>query len=278
MNKVITSEIAEAVLKEKAKFLCWTGDLVSGYDKEPSVFESQLMTWRGLMEPVYRKHIPILAVRGNHDSSSTDATAVWRRVFSGPYAMPDNGPDAEKDLTFFFGKGEVMVIGLDQYGSINEEVDQHWLEQTLEAHPKRFVFAFAHEPAFMDGSHADTMDRVPALRNAFWESLIKAGSRVFFCGHDHLYDRMLVHRAEGDPGPDMYQVVAGTAGAPFYKEGPYAGKHDGWNLTRVTHIDSTYGYTVVTIDGRKATITFKGRTAPGVYVPMDVFTIQAPGR
>src|SRR5262249_47193337 len=95
VNALITAEIAQAVVDEKAKFLAWTGYLVIGYQKDPAVFDSQLMTWRSIMKPLYDRHIPVLAARGNHDASSTDADKVWRKVFSGQYAMPSNGPETE---------------------------------------------------------------------------------------------------------------------------------------------------------------------------------------
>jgi len=274
VNTLITGEIAQAVLKEKAKFLLWTGDLALG-SKDPAEFETMLMTWRDLMKPLYDKKVPVLACRGNHESNSGDSDKVWRKVFTGQYAMPGNGPDTEKDLSFFFERGDVLAIGLDEYTVEKEAIDQAWLDDVLAKHPKPFIFTFAHEPAFMDGAHKDNLDANPARRDAFWESLIKAGSRVFFCGHDHLYDHMAVTRATGDPGPELHQIVAGTAGAPFYAQGEYTGNNTIWKLKRLAHIDKTYGYLVVDIDGKKATITFKGRTAPGVYKAMDTFVYTA---
>ncbi len=272
LNKTITTEIANAVVAEKASFLMWTGDLVKGYEKEPAEFEKQLMTWRGIMEPLYKNHIKVLACRGNHEAGSSAGWIVWNKVFTGKYAMPDNGPSTEKGLTFYHEQGPVLAIGLDQYIKKGESVDQAWLDKVLTGHKKPFVFAMGHEPAFMDGAHKDTMDASPENRDAFWNSLINAGSRVFFCGHDHLYDHMAVVRDGANPGVEMHQLVAGTAGAPFYKQGDYVGNNTGWKLRRVKHIDQTYGYIVVDIDGKKATITFKGRTSPGHYQPMDTFS------
>lgn len=272
VNTLITGEIAKAVVSENAKFLMWTGDLVYGYAKTAEEFETQLMTWRDLMTPVYDKKIPVLAVRGNHEAGAKDSEKVWNKVFSGQYAMPGNGPDTEKNLSFYFGKGGVLAIGLDDYIYGKEAINQPWLDSVLKQYPKPFIFAMGHEPAFMDGSHKDTMDAHPEQRDAFWQSMINAGSRVFFCGHDHLYDHMMVTKAGDNPGPELHQIVAGTAGAPFYKIGDYSGKNEGWNLKRVKHIDETYGYLVVTIEGLKATVTFKGRTAPGKYETMDTFT------
>ena len=272
INTLITAEIRDAVIAEKAKFLMWTGDLVYGYAKNPDEFEKQLRSWRDLMEPLYTKHIPVLACRGNHDSSSTDAWARWDKVFAGKYALPKNGPAGEKNLTFYYTRGPVLAIGLDQYQQKGEAINQPWLDEVLKRHKKPFVFAMGHEPAFMDGHHKDTMDASPEKRDAMWESLINAGARVFFCGHDHLYDHMIVTRATGDPGVEMQQFVAGTAGAPFYPQGEYAGNNTGWKLSRLKSILNTYGYIVVTIDGKQATIVFKGRTGPGRYEEMDKFT------
>ncbi len=251
---------------------------MSGYESDTAVFETQLMTWRKIMQPVYDAHIPILACRGNHEAASVDSDKVWRKVFSGRYAMPNNGPANEKGLTFFYGKANVLVIGLDQYTFGKEMVNQPWLDGLLRAYPKPFIFAMGHEPAFMDGSHKDTMDANAAARDAFWESLIRSGSRVFFAGHDHLYDHMVVVRDGPNPGPEMHQIVAGTSGAPFYNVGEYAGKNGGWKLKRVKHIDHTYGYMLVEIDGRRATITFKGRVAPNKYAAMDSFSYTVPAR
>ncbi len=277
VNTLITGEIAKAVVQEKAKFLMWTGDLVYGYTKTGDEFETQLTTWRNLMKPVYDKKIPVLACRGNHESGAKDSEKVWSKVFSGKYAMPGNGPSTEKNLSYFYGKGDVLAIGLDQYTFGKEEINQPWLDEVLAQHPKPFIFAMGHEPAFMDGSHKDTMDADPIKRDAFWGSLISAGARVFFCGHDHLYDHMMVTKMGDSPGPEVHQIVAGTAGAPFYKQGDYAGNNAGWSLKRVKHIDNTYGYIVVTIEGMKATITFKGRTAAGKYEAMDSFSYTAKG-
>ena len=275
LNVLITGEIGQAAVQEKAKFLMWTGDLVFGYSKDPADFEKMLTTWRDTMKPVYDKRIPILACRGNHEAGAADSEKVWRKVFSGKYSMPDNGPDTEKNLSFYYEKGDVLAISLDQYTYGKEKINQPWLDSVLAKHHKPFIFSMGHEPAFMDGAHKDTMDVDPIARNAFWDSLINAGERVFFCGHDHLYDRMAVTKSGDKPGPIVHQIVAGTAGAPFYKEGEYAGKNVGWDLKRVKHIDNTYGYLLVEIEGKKASITFKGRTSPGNFEPMDSMTYMA---
>ena len=115
VNTVITGEMAQAVIAEHAKFLLWTGDLVLGAPGDSAKFEKMLLQWRSLMEPLYRKHIPVLACRGNHESGSADGVAVWNKVFSGKYAMPSNGPTTEKNLSFYHTLGPVLAVGLDEY-------------------------------------------------------------------------------------------------------------------------------------------------------------------
>jgi hypothetical protein len=277
VNAVITKEIAEATIREKAKFLAWSGDLVTGYSKDPATFERQLLVWRGIMQPLYDRRIKVLPCRGNHEAGSVDAERIWNKVFTGPYALPRNGPASEKNLSWFYTFGDVLFVGLDQYQIQAETIDQAWFDQALKTNPMPFVFSMGHEPAFMNGAHTDTMDAYPAKRDAFWESMIAAGARAYFCGHDHLYDHMKIVRAGPNPGPDMRQFTAGTSGAPFYKEGPYRGKNDRWTLERMKHIDNTYGYMLVTIEGKKCTIQFKGRKSPGVYEVMDSWSYVAGG-
>ena len=46
----------------------------------------------------------------------------------------------------------------------------------------------------------------------------------------------------------LNQIVAGTAGAPFYPDKTYFGAHDGYELVRLDHLQNTYGYLLVTVN------------------------------
>jgi len=101
-------------------------------------------------------------------------------------------------------------------------------------------------------------------------ALSDAGARVYFCGHDHFYDRTKV--ADTGGGYEMEQITAGTAGAPFYSQGKVPEEKD-WKLERQRHLDSMYGYILVKVEGKTATVEFKGRTlASGEYETKDCFT------
>jgi Calcineurin-like phosphoesterase len=267
--------------------LLWTGDLTNVSEGDSTTFERQLLAWRAVVKPLYDHGVTVLPVRGNHevvwydpkDSSRKpqdipDAKATWDKVFAGKYALPPNGPDGEKNISFFNVLDSMLVVGVDHY-TTRHSVNQTWLSRVLEQEKKPFIFVYGHEPAFAAGSHPDneTLATDSVKRNEFWESLIKAGARVYFCGHDHFYDHMSITRPGVESGPEMHQLTAGTAGAPFYEQGDY-NSNSGWKLG-VVHHAKTYGYIVAAIEGHRATITFKGRMAPGQYEMLDAFSYLA---
>ncbi len=279
INFLITSEIARAVLAEKAKVRMWTGDLVLGYPSsnfqvQPDILESQLSSWLKIMQPLYDAKVVILPCRGNHDAKGINSTNIWRKIFTGQYALPQNGPSSEKGFTFFYSYENALFIGLDQYVAKGKMVDQAWLNEVIAKNKKPFIFPMAHEPAFVDGHHQKTMDTTPEKRDEFVESMISAGTKVLFFGHDHMYDHMLVQREKAGTKQEIHQIVAGTSGAPFYAAGAYDGKNSDWNLTRVKNVTNTYGYLLVTINGNEATISFKGRKAANVYEVLDSFSYR----
>jgi hypothetical protein len=285
INKKITAEIVRAVLDERAQMMLWTGDLANVNEKKPETLRSELIAWRSMMQPLYDHGVVVLPVRGNHEvryytengpvdgEPIREGAQIWNEVFSGQYALPDNGPANEKNISFYCTRGSVLVVGLDQFQNHPHSVDQEWLDQTLKDNQRPFIFVFGHEPAFTAGYHTDNLGMNPGNRNLMWESLIKAGARVYFCGHDHFYDHMKIMRTSADSGPEMHQLTAGTAGAPFYDSNVQE-TYPEWKLSHVAH-KKTYGYILITINRKKATIAFKERLSPGEYRTFDSFSYVA---
>lgn len=274
VNVTINKEIASAAIKEKAKFILYTGDLVSGAKTDKEV-ESQLQTWLVAMKPAYDAGVKVYVCRGNHETYCENPALVWRKTFKGKYAMPQNGPKGEEDISYSLPYKNAMILSVDDYSVGKERVNQAWVDGVLKANKKPLVFVFSHEMAFRGGDHKDNLDADPAARDRFWNSLKSAGVRAYFCGHDHLYD----HSAIGGPGrlpdPAIHQFIVGTAGAPFYHGDDHGGANSNWTVTPVKHIEQTFGYAVVDVNGSKVTITFKGRVSPGVYKPMDTWGYTA---
>jgi hypothetical protein len=270
VNSTILSEIVQATIKEGAKFILMPGDQVTG-SSTASTFQSQLTAFRNTVQPLYAAGIGVYPVRGNHDGTNK---TVWDAVFSGAYALPGNGPSGEKNVTYSFTYGNILVIGLDEY-TLSSRVNQAWLDAQLAANSRPHVFVFGHLPAF-SVYHSDTLASHPTERNTFWSSLAAAGVRIYFAGHDHLFNHARLDDGDGNPDNDVHQFIVGTAGAPLYKwDGAYGGNNGSWTPRRV-YYESNYGYALVEVDGLKVTVTWKHRVSPGVYQATgDVFSYTA---
>ena len=273
INVTVLKELVKEILRVHPKFVLFNGDLVRGYTNRRE-FRGQLEAWLAIMKPVYEAGIHVYPVRGNHDSSSGAAEAVWDEVFSGPYALPANGPAGEKDVTFAAAEENALVIGVDQDGWHEHAANLGWLRTQLNENTRPLVFVIGHEMAFRSGGHTDNLDNNVSLRDAFVRLLMAAGARVYFAGHDHFYDHLRITDPE-HTGNTLDQFVVGTAGAPFYHGQDYAGRNEGWTVTRVKHIEGTYGYLLGKVDGLHVSLSFMGRTAPGVYGEQDTFSYTA---
>ena len=271
VNVVVMAELAKAIVDEQPKLLLFSGDLIAG-PKTDEEMESQVDTWLGVMKPVYDAGIKVYNIRGNHEMHVPHPEAVWKKKFVGPYALPMNGPKGEEGMTFTAAYDNVRIIGLDEFQSDESKINQAWLDQDLKDNTSQHVFTFAHKMAFRSGNHDDGMETNTAARDTFVKSLIAGGERVAFFGHDHLYDH-LVASLPGQPEDNsLHQFVIGTAGAPLVHGKADAGNNSIWTVKRLNHIEDKYGYAVVEIDGPKVTITFKARTAPGIYEVADTFS------
>lgn len=267
VNSAILSEITAALLTENVDLVLFTGDLVSDGT------QSALQYWVQLfMEPLQTAGIPVYPCRGNHDVGS--GPAVWNAVFSGPYALPDNGPPGETGLTYSFTYKNALFIAVEQNLIARlYEVDQPWLDEQLAENPLPHVFVFGHYPAFAV-THPDCMASFPTPRDAFWNSLGRAEARVYFAGHDHFYDHAVIQDLWG---LRIHQYVAGTAGAPLYTwSGAYA---EASLVDGIAHFQN-YGYMIVEVNGLDVQLTFKQRVDSGGSISYeatnDVFRFTGP--
>jgi hypothetical protein len=171
-------------------------------------------------------------------------------TFNDPW-IPANGPDGEKGLTYSFGYNNAFFIGLDEF--VNPiKVNQAWLDNELMSNKRAHVFVYGHDPAFRV-THTDSLASYPHARDAFWDSLGNAGVKIYFCGHDHFYNRAHVKDRAGNI---IYQVLPGSGGAPFTKwqPRPYA---EGPKVVNDYHDEVRYGYVLGTIDDTKVIMEWK---------------------
>lgn len=249
VNATILGEMRDAAIAEDPDLVLVTGDLVTN----GSV--AQLTVWaETFMDPVLAQGIGVYACRGNHD---LDINA-WNTVFSGPRAFPQNGPADELNLTYSFVHKNALFISMDSFMPDNLlRVDQAWLNEQLAAKTTPHVFVFSHYPAY-PVAHTDCMASFPSNRDAFWDSLGAAGAKVYFTGHDHLFDHL---RMMDGAGNWIHQYIVGTAGAPGHD---WSGIYLDPRVEGISHVENN-GYSVVEVAGDNLTIYFKQRMTPGVY-------------
>lgn len=282
VNIAILSEIAAEVVKHDVDFFLFAGDLCVGTSDQQAL-EEQFRTCRGTVQPIYDAGIGVYFVRGNHDCSNYPSCIdAWNNVFSGPYALPDNGPEGEVNLTYSVSHKNVLALGLDELRTPNHSknyVHQAWINEQLAANTKPHIFAFGHFTAFK--MIWDSLGDHPTNRDLFWESLENAGGRTYFCGHEHFFDRASADD-DGDPNNDLYQYVIGSAGASeHYWNGNWIGDNSGMTLTSIYHT-VRFGYVIVEIDGFDVTLTWMERHTndpqiPGIYEPNDVWNYTVCG-
>src|SRR5579862_5704689 len=238
INLPVMRSLIDAMKAEHPKFLVWTGDLIHGvYGKVTALPQQQLTTWKQTIEAM--TGIGILPVRGNHETYGDPEGKTWLSLMK---------PLIEKSrVTYFKGEegmsysyvppndAQMTVILVDQF--VHEHrVNLPELENALKKAKlggAKNIFVCAHEMAFTCLSHGDNenMAKFKSDRDAFLELLELYGVNYFFAGHDHGYDWMTIKDRKWPANYTLNQIVAGTAGAPFYADKGYYGDHAGYELT-----------------------------------------------
>lgn len=277
--------IVADLMTQGMEVVVFPGDLVVGFTVSGPL-SAQLTKWRQTMAPVYNAHIPVYAVRGNHETPIEDPTmgtdaaviAVWRSIMTD---LPQTGPAGEEGLTYRAEHRNATFVGFDQYvgrsatfdgtkfdSAINFGMMNPWVATQISNASTPWVFAFAHEGAFIVGQ-SDCFANAPAERDAMIDALgPKHG--VYMCGHDHLYYRNHFPDAVGN---SVLEFRSGAAGAPFAARGNEAlnaglDRHvvptmdffegapaDGSGNTN--GLPPRFGYLVITVDGNTATGDFR---------------------
>jgi hypothetical protein len=278
INDKVVQAIAGDIVREKPDFVLVSGDLVNGWFKNGGVdYAVQYATWKEAMSPVYRAGIRVYPIRGNHDSGPerlalpplpfhleppTDARVqlknAFQKAFSESY-IPKNGPVGEEGLTYSVSHKNAFIVGLDQYTGIQHKVNQEWLDRQLKGNRLPHVFVYGHEPAF-ETNHKDNLAFFPKERDLFWDSIGSAGGRIYFCGHDHFYNRAVIQDSSNNP---IRQIIGGTGGGALKRwSGVYPGNK---RVQGEVHHSDHHGYILVTVTGNNVTVIWKALTMePGM--------------
>jgi hypothetical protein len=256
-KKTMLYEIILAAVDEKVDFVFFTGDLVIRGFGEIVEKDSVLKDWRYVLDTLNTHNIRVLACRGNNDYNKE----AWDSLFVGKYAFPQNGPENEKNITYAFDYNNILFIALDQYTE-GHRINQSWLDDILLDNKKPHVFVAGHEPAFKL-LHSNCMGIYPEERDLFWESLINAGVKIFFCSHDHFYDHAVINDSDGNYMNDIHQVIVGTA-SYLHQDADFDGDNGRWTPDSIFH-EQNNGYVLVEVVGDDVQFTWKHRTESLVF-------------
>ncbi len=252
------------IMADSIESLFVVGDIVDGGKAcSGAQLTAQLSQWKNIIAPLYAKGISVYPIRGNHEADANDNLAAWNSIFSGAEALPQNGPDGEKNLTYSVANKNALFLCLDNYVNIHK-VNQEWLDQQLATNTAPNLFVFGHEAAFKV-FHADCLDDSITARNTFWQSLTNADAKVYFCGHDHFLDVAKVDDNDGNTSNDLFQYLVGSGGGWLMdKYSNYNGENAPYSPTRIYH-EMQHGYALVEISGEgpadcNVTITWKKLT------------------
>lgn len=272
INEDVLTMIAADIVQEKPEFVLVAGDLVNGWlHNNDTDYPTQFAVWKEVMSPVYDAGIRVYPIRGNHeDGPERFALSPLRADLEPPEGsqealksafidafgqdIPRNGPEGEVGFTYSFTYKNALIIGLDEYILHQHMVNQAWLDEQLASKIEAHLFVFGHEPAY-SVNHKDNLSFYQEDRDLFWDAIGGAGGRVYFCGHDHMYNRAAVSDSAGNV---IRQVVMGTGGGT---QREWSGEYpDETGVTCEYHMEGVYGYVLVMVDGPTATIEWKTAT------------------
>lgn len=179
----------------------------------------------------------------------------WRPQF----AFPENGPQGQEELTYWFDYQGVRFISLNSNESkarshADKEAQVAWLDNVLSNNPNRWTIITFHHPVFSSGKNRDNAE----LRRLWKPVFDKYNVDLVLAGHDHTYARTGL-------------VGLGLESSPLVNEGRgtvYCNSVAGpkmYNLSkkdqmRVTAED-TQMYQIIRIEGD--TLRFEAKTAKG---------------
>ncbi|MCP5070853.1 MAG: hypothetical protein GY946_30170, partial [bacterium] len=179
-------------------------------------------------------------------------------LFAAAFVSPENGPAPPagnegkpfRENVYSFDRGPVHIVALNNTYDVSSHPDRlggyregwlpqeqiDWLDADLgaaRAAGQEQLFVFLHEPAFPCGGHlGDGMywdGRLPevlAMRERFWNVLMKHRVGVTGYGDEHNYSRLRVDtRLDPAYTVPIWQIISGGVGAPFYAqdhEAPWA--------------------------------------------------------
>jgi len=217
-----TGEILTAAKEKGVRFAIFTGDFTNGAGQ----YEYDLW-FKGAGESL--ASVPFMPVHGNHE--------MMKNTYFDEFALPDN------EMWFSYDYGPVHFVHLLSQTEDYALNQRGWLLRDLKGTTQPWKIVVAHHPAYSaGGGHGCTqyvLDHWVDLFDRFHVDL-------YFCGHDHDYERTWPIRGGRIDAQGTVYAVTGGAGAPLVEAG-----RDWWTAMS----ESVYHYCIVNVQPSQLRVT-----------------------
>ena len=256
-----------AAVADKADFLIHTGDVVQ-YSKYEHLWQEMLDT-----NSEYLSRLPIMAISGNHEVSSSYSGRDHDTFKHFNNNLPtQTSTKLGYFYSFVYGNVKFIMLNTNELTSNQLKPKQYdWLVKELSENKCRWTVVAMHNPLYSVGKYGANPDRnaiALALRQQLQGIFAEYGVDLVLQGHDHAISRTYPIDASGNPMAERLEKIGGIDytvdpdGVIYVMNGP-AGTQ-----TRSPYAidESLYSYAEksnkaswaeITVDGDTLTVTVK---------------------
>ncbi len=216
--------IVRELKARKPAFIIQTGDHIWGYQRSGRELKRMWRAYFRAVEPL--KPIPIYHTPGNHDLFDETSGKIWDGYFGRRFQAVEYRHNA---FILLDGETDVNRISGGQF---------EWLRERLARYRNwDNIFVAMHKPVFRPGWEGGlynddaAQDRHPAEHSRLIDALARAGVKMVFAGHYHMYDMDYRH--------GILQFLTGGGGGALEPD-PVRGFHH---------------YLWIEVDGKKVEVT-----------------------
>lgn len=221
-NYTTCGQILQAVKQRGVRFVIFTGDFTNGAG------QSEYDMWFKAAGDTLA-FLPFMPVHGNHE--------MMKNTYFDEFALPGN------EMWFSYDYGPIHFVHLLSHTEDYALQQRGWLLKDLKSTTLPWKIVVAHHPAYSAGKeHGCTnfvLDHWVDLFDRFHVDL-------YFCGHDHDYERTWPIQGGRIDGEGTVYVVTGGAGAPLVEVG-----REWWTAVS----ESVYHYCIVDVQASQLRIT-----------------------
>lgn len=218
----VLAQVFQRVKEAGVRFIVFTGDFTNGGAQYE--YNQWFKAGEGVLES-----IPFMSVHGNHE--------MMKNTYFDQFAFPGN------ERWFSYDYGPIHFVHLLSQTEDYAVQQRPWLIKDLKTTLQSWKIVVAHDPAYSAGQeHGSTQFVLDHWVDVFERFYVD----LYFCGHDHDYERTWPIRDGRIDAEGVIYIVAGSAGAPLVEA-----SRDWWTAVS----ESTYHYCLVNVRPSQLQVT-----------------------